>query len=84
MPYLNQYDAAANDFSDMFTAQPDFTPYNTVSVDPLIFDPKKALTPLDEIFDLEAVKNSPFIDDVKYMQTDQKEKEYWFDNQKRK
>jgi len=85
MPYLNQYDAAANDFSDMFTATPDFTPYNAVSVDPLIFDPKKALTPLDEKFDWEAVKNSPLIDDVKDMQTDQKEKkEYRLEDQKRK
>lgn len=85
MPYLNQYDAAANDFSDLFTATPDFTPYNAVSVDPLIFDPKKALTPLDEKFDWEAVKNSPLIDDVKDMQTDQKEKkEYRFEDQKRK
>jgi len=85
MPYLNQYDASANDFSDMFTATPDFTPYNAVSVDPLIFDPKKALTPLDEKFDWEAVKNSPLIDDVKDMQTDQKEKkEYRLEDQKRK
>jgi len=85
MPYLNQYDAAANDFSDMFTATPDFTPYNAVSVDPLIFDPKMALTPLDEKFDWEAVKNSPLIDDIKDMQTDQKEKkEYRLEDQKRK
>ncbi|HEX7585149.1 MAG TPA: hypothetical protein VF373_10705, partial [Prolixibacteraceae bacterium] len=44
MPYLNQYDAAASDFSDMFQSKPDFTPYNAVSVDPRIFDPQKALT----------------------------------------
>jgi len=85
MPYLNQYDAAANDFSDMFTSTPDFRPYNAVSVDPLIFDPKEALTPLDEKFDWEAVKKSPLIDDVKDMQTDQKEKkEYRLEDQKRK
>ena len=85
MPYLNQYDAAANDFSDMFTATPDFTPYNAVPVDPRIFDPKKALTPLDEKFDWEAVKDSPLIDDVKNMQDDQKEKkEYRLEDQKRK
>lgn len=85
MPYLNQYDAAANDFSDLFTSTPDFTPYNAVSVDPRIFDPKKALTPLDEKFDWEAVKNSPLIDDVEDMQTDQKEKkEFRLEDQKRK
>ena len=85
MPYLNQYDAAANDFSDIFTATPDFTPYNAVPVDPRIFDPKKALTPLDEKFDWEAVKDSPLIDDVKNMQDDQKEKkEYRLEDQKGK
>lgn len=85
MPYLNQYDAAANDFSDMFTSVPDFAPYNAVTVDPLIFDPRKALTPLDEKFDWEAVRNSPLIDDVKDMQNDQKEKkEYRLEDQKQK
>jgi hypothetical protein len=85
MPYLNQYDAAANDLADLFTITPDFTPYKAVPVDPRIFDPKKALTPLDEKFDWEAVKNSPLIDDVKDMQNDQKEKkEYRLEDQKRK
>jgi len=85
LPYLNQYDAAANDFADFFTAKPDFTPYNAVEVDPRIFDPKKALTPLDEKFDWKAVKESPLIDDVDDMQDDQKEKpEYRLENQKRK
>jgi YVTN family beta-propeller protein len=74
MPYLNQYDAAANDLADFFKSTPDFTPYNAIPVDPRIFDPKKALTPLDEKFDWEAVKNSPLIDDEKDMQNDQKEK----------
>jgi YVTN family beta-propeller protein len=85
LPYLNQYDAAANDFSDCFTATPDFTPYNADAVDLRIFDPKKALTPLDEKFDWEAVKESPIIDDVNDMQEDQKEKpEYRLEDQKRK
>ena len=85
MPYLNQYDATANDFADFFKATPDFTPYNAAPVDARIFDPKKALTPLDEKFDWEAVKESPLIDDVKDMQDDQKEKEeYRLEDQKRK
>ena len=85
IPYLNQYDAAANDFSDFFTSTPDFTPYQAVSVDSRIFDPKKALTPLDENFDWNAVKESPLIDDVDDMQKDQKEKpEYRLEDQKRK
>lgn len=85
MPYLNQYDAAASDFADMFTSTPDFTPYRAVPVDERIFDPKKALTPLDEKFDWEAVKESPVIDDINDMQEDQKEKkEYRLEDQKRK
>jgi DNA-binding beta-propeller fold protein YncE len=85
LPYLNQYDAAANDFSDFFTSKPDFTPYQAVAVDPRIFNPQKALTPLDEKFDWNAVKESPLIDDVEDMQDDQKEKpEYRLEDQKRK
>ena len=85
MPYLNQYDAAASDFADFFKATPDFSPYNAVPVDARIFDPKKALTPLDENFDWEAVKETPLIDDVNDMQDDQKEKkEYRLEDQKRK
>ena len=85
MPYLNQYDAAANDFADLFTEIPDFTPYQAVPVNPLMFDPQKALTPMDEKFDWEAVKESPLIDDVKDMSSDQKEKkEYRLEDQKRK
>ena len=85
MPYLNQYDAAANDFADLFTAKPDFAPYNAVSVDLRIFDPQKAMTPLDEKFDWKAVKESPLIDDVEDMQKDQKEKnEFRLEDQKRK
>ena len=85
LPYLNQYDAAANDFADLFTSKPDFKPFHAVPVDVRIFDPKKALTPLDEKFDWEAIKESPLIDDVKDMQEDQKEKpEYRLENQKSK
>jgi YVTN family beta-propeller protein len=85
MPYLNQYDAAANDFADMFTGTPDFAPYRAVQVNPAVFDPQKALTPLDEKFDWEALKESPLIDDVKDMPNDQKEKkEYRLEDQKRK
>ena len=68
-----------------FTDKPDFTPYNAVAVDARIFDPKKALTPLDENFDWEAVKQTPLIDDENDMQDDQKEKkEYRLEDQKKK
>lgn len=47
LPPLNMFDALANDFSDCFTDKPDFRPYNSVSVDPRIFDPEKAKDPTD-------------------------------------
>jgi len=85
LPYLNQYDAAASDFADMFTKKPDFIPYQAIGSDLRIFDPAKALSPLDEKFDWEAVKNSPQIDNVKDMMNDEKEKkEYRMEDQKRK
>ena len=45
MPPLNQYDAAATDLSDMFTEQPDFTPYTALPSDTRIFDPEKVREP---------------------------------------
>jgi hypothetical protein len=74
LPYLNQYDAAATDLSDMFTSSPDFTPYVALPPDLRIFDPQKALTPIDEKFDWSAVEESPALDDPKEMVNDQKEK----------
>ncbi len=41
IPYLNQYDAAATDLSDRFTATPDFTPYRAIPSDARVFDPSK-------------------------------------------
>ena len=85
MPYLNQYDAAANDFADFFTSTPDYTPYNALPSDLRIFDPDKALTPLDEKFDWKAVKEAPQIDDMNDMQHDQKEKkEFRLEDQKKR
>jgi YVTN family beta-propeller protein len=48
IPYLNQYDATANDLSDLFTDVPDFTPYSAIPIDRRIFDPQKALDPFDK------------------------------------
>lgn len=62
MPYVNQYDAMANDLSDMFQATPDFTPYEAVAVHPKLFDPDKAYDPLDEEFNWEAVNAFPIMD----------------------
>jgi DNA-binding beta-propeller fold protein YncE len=45
LPYLNQYDAAATDLSDMFTDTPDFSPFEAVPSDTRIFDPAKIHEP---------------------------------------
>jgi hypothetical protein len=45
MPFINQYDAAASDLSDMFTNTPGFTPYTALPSDTRIFDPGKVKEP---------------------------------------
>jgi hypothetical protein len=39
LPYLNQYDAAADDLADLFTNKVDLTPYQTLPSDTRVFDP---------------------------------------------
>jgi hypothetical protein len=68
IPYLNQYDAGATDLADFFADAPDFTPYNALAPDVRVFDPEKALDPLDENFNWEALAESPMMDDVEVMQ----------------
>jgi YVTN family beta-propeller protein len=67
IPYLNQYDTGASDLADFFIGEADVTPYNALPVDARIFDPKKAMSPLDENFDWEAAMNSPELDDPEDM-----------------
>jgi DNA-binding beta-propeller fold protein YncE len=45
MPFINQYDAAASDLSDMFSNTPDFTPHSALPSDTRIFDPAKVKEP---------------------------------------
>ncbi|MCE5248797.1 hypothetical protein LLG96_01115 [bacterium] len=68
IPFLNQYDAGANDLSDFFTPVPDFTAYTAVPVDRRIFDPEKALDPLDAEFDWKGFGDYPTIDDPAVME----------------
>jgi hypothetical protein len=75
LPYLNQYDAGANDLSDFFTDTPDYEPYYALDVDRAMFDPQKALDPFDEKFDWKAVKESPEIDNVEDMFRESKEQD---------
>jgi len=63
MPPLNQFDALANDFSDVFTSTPDFRPYSAVPVDRRIFDPEKAKDPKDPDYGQARKKRSIVMDD---------------------
>ena len=47
IPPLNLFDATASDLGDMFTATPDFTPYDLQPADARVFDPAKAKEPMD-------------------------------------
>ena len=67
-PYINQFDAGATDLSDLFTDVPDNTPYNALSSDLRLFDPQKALTPMDAKFNWKALKNAPELDDPEDME----------------
>lgn len=75
LPYLNQYDAGANDLADFFTNKPDFKPYNAIPVDKKIFDPQKALDPFDANFDWKALKESPVMDNEEDMIRESKERD---------
>jgi YVTN family beta-propeller protein len=84
LPYLNQYDAGANDLADFFTETPDFATYNALSVDPRIFEPQKALDPFDENFDWKALEESPVMDNKEDMLRESKEKdEYRLENREK-
>lgn len=85
LPYLNQYDAGANDLADFFTNTPNYKPYNALPVDKLMFDPQKALDPFDETFDWSAIKESPQIDNVEDMIRESKEQdEYRLEDREKK
>jgi YVTN family beta-propeller protein len=67
VPYLNQYDACAFDMRDMFSDEPDFTPYKTKMVDLRVFNPETALDPFDAKFDWDAFLKSQKLDDPEEM-----------------
>jgi len=85
LPYLNQYDAAAADLADMFTDEPDFTPYTALPSDLRFFDPQKALDPFDEQLNWKALEESPEIDKTEDMLKESKESPaYRLEDQERK
>ncbi len=77
VPYLNQYDATANDLADMFTSKPDFRKYKAVPVDKRVFDPEFAMKPFNSSIDWRKIKSPRKIDDIKDMIEDSKEKKNW-------
>ncbi len=68
IPFLNQYDAGANPLEDCFTANVDVTAYDAAQVDGRIFDPAKALDPLDEGFNWQNIGDFPVLDDPVLME----------------
>lgn len=85
VPYLNQYDASASDLSDLFTATPDYTPYRALPVHPQLFDPQKALTPIDEKFNWKALEENSDVDHPAQMLRDSQEFDrYLREREKRK
>ncbi len=75
LPYLNQYDAGANDLGDFFSETPDYRPYFALDINRAMFDPQKALDPFDEKFDWKAVEESPIIDNPEDMLRESKEQD---------
>ena len=53
--FMMLYKGDATDMADLFTSEPDFTPYDALPPDRRVFDPEKAMDPLDENFDWTAV-----------------------------
>ena len=68
LPPLNMFDALANDFSDCFTTQPDYTPYRYLPVDPRIFDPEKVKDPNDPDYRKARAQPSVILDDPEEME----------------
>jgi len=62
VPYLNQYDAAAADLTDFFTATPDVRPYTFKPSDTRVFDPSKLKT-VKSIYKYMSAPHSAPLDD---------------------
>ena len=72
-------------FQIFFTSKPNFKPYNALAVDKRIFDPQKALDPIDEKFDWKALGDSPEMDNVEDMMRESKEQdEYRLEGREKK
>ena len=63
VPYVNQYDVTSSLLDDWFTPKPDFTPYNLVFPDKIIFDTEKAMKKYNHITDWKKIMQGPAMDD---------------------
>ncbi len=75
MPPLNQYDAAASDLQNLFSATPDLTPYTAVPPDTRIFDPAKLVDPGLEAVRAGRVKQGEPLDDPARIRKQMQERE---------
>ncbi|MCC6445947.1 MAG: hypothetical protein IT210_21150 [Armatimonadetes bacterium] len=63
LPNLSLYDALASDLSDLWTDQPDLSPYAALPVDTRLFDPARAKDPLDPDYRSARLRPSGPVDD---------------------
>ena len=85
LPPLNQYDACTNDLSDCFTDEPlNIEPYSALPVDPVLFDPQKALDPYDKEFKWDKVNDTPPLDNPAILRTERAAKyQEWLEQQEK-
>lgn len=71
----NLFDATATDLSDMFSDQPDYTPYRYTNVDPRVFKPEDTFDPNDPKFERRR-RESPKVkmDDPEFVESLREEK----------
>jgi hypothetical protein len=62
----NMFDAVATPLHDMFTDQPDFTPYTHVPTDPRVFKPEDTFDPSDPQFKKRRAEKSVPMDDPRF------------------
>ena len=75
--YVNQYDATASLLQDFFTDKPDFAPYTAEAVDARIFEPQKAMSRYNKMFDWRKIQQGPKMDNE-----DEQRKEHYRQNPK--
>lgn len=70
VPYVNQYNVTASLLQDLFTDQPDYTPYTLEMHDSRIFDVNKAMKKFKTTIDWNKILKGPEMDKLEDMRTD--------------